>query len=402
MISVSEAKKIIQTHTQLLPPVTIALSRANGLVLAEDIFAKVSVPNFHQSAMDGYAFRFDDYLQTKELTIQGEIAAGDSAKEALAPHHAIRIFTGAAVPANADTVVIQEKTEVKEDRLIIHDEQLQQGSNVRTKGFEINKGELALAKGTVLSPAAIGFLAGVGITEVGVYPKPTVYIIVTGKELQKPGNPLQHGQVYESNSVMLQAALQQLHITNINVVFADDDVNEIQAAITAALTQADLVLLTGGVSVGNYDFVVKAAEASGVQQLFHKVKQRPGKPLYVGVKENLAAGRQDKLVFGLPGNPASVLSCYYNYVVTAIEEITGRKNLIEKRHLPLTVPFRKKIALTQFLKAFYDEKGVKPLSAQESFRLSSFSIANCLVVLPEEKFEFNEGEMVETLILPYL
>lgn len=395
MVSVEEAKKIIQANTKLLAPVTMPLSKTSGLVLAEDVYANVSVPNFHQSAMDGYAFCFKDYLQAKELIIRGEVAAGDKGDEPLIPNHAVRIFTGAPVPANADTVVMQEKTEVINNKLIILDEQIQQGSNVRAEGSEIKKDDLALTRGAVLTPAAIGFLAGIGITEVSVYPKPSVHIITTGKELQKPGAPLQHGQVYESNSFMLQAALQQLHITDNTIVFAGDDVAEIQTAINDALSKADLILLTGGVSVGDYDFVVQAAQANDVQQLFHKVKQRPGKPLYVGKKEN-------KIVFGLPGNPASVLSCFYNYVITAIEELTGKKNLIEKKYLPLATSFNKKISLTQFLKAVCNENEVMPLQAQESFRLSSFSVANCLIVLPEEKMDFAQGEIVETLILPYL
>jgi len=129
--------------------------------------------------------------------------------------------------------------------------------------------------------------------------------------------------------------------------------------------------------------------------LFHKVKQRPGKPLYAGT-------RHEKIIFGLPGNPASVLSCFYNYVITAIECMTGQQNIVSKRWLPLATAFSKKITLTQFLKATSNDKNVTPLAAQESFRLSSFSLANCLIILPEEKLDFAEGEMVETLVLPYL
>jgi molybdopterin molybdotransferase len=371
------------------------LTEASGLVLAEDVHANCNVPNFNQAAMDGYALRYDDLTKIKEFDSSNEIAAGDVANYFTPRHHAVRIFTGATVPNELDTVVMQEQVEVKNGKITVLEQEISKGSNVRLAGSEISKGDLALPKGSFVSPAAIGFLAGVGITEVLVYPKPIVSVIVTGKELIKPGQPLLEGQVYESNSLLLKSALGQLHIYDVTVHAVSDDLNETMYALSNALEHTDIILLTGGVSVGDYDFVVKAAEACGVEQLFHKVKQRPGKPLYVGKKEN-------KIIFGLPGNPASVLTCFYNYVVVAIECMTGQQNLIPKKWLPLSTSFNKKMLLTQFLKAISDDKQVTPLIAQESFRLSSFSIANCLVVLPEQKLSFVEGEMVETLVLPYL
>lgn len=395
MISVNDAINKIKSATNLLLPVKLPLSEAAGLVLAENAFARCSVPNFNQSAMDGYALRFDDLLKTKEFYVSQEIAAGDRDITLIKGQNAVRIFTGAMLPQQLDTVVMQEKVELQDNRITVLDNELTKGSNVRLTGSEINKGDLALAEGSLLTPAAIGFLAGVGTKDVLVYPKPSVHIIVTGKELVKAGEELGEGQVYESNSLLLQTALKQFHIDTISVDFIGDDLEGTKKAIAKALIHSDLILLTGGVSVGNYDFVVKAAEACGIEQLFHKVKQRPGKPLYSGRKNK-------KIIFGLPGNPAAVLSCFYNYVVVAIERMTGRKNLLEKKWLPLAESFSKKIKLTQFLKARFDEKNVTPLPAQESFRLSSFSLANCLIVLPEEKLDFVEGEVVETLVLPYL
>lgn len=395
MISVLEAINKIRNNTSLLPSQKKSISDAVGLVLVQDIIAPISIPNFNQSAMDGFAFRFADFSATNKFTVIGEVAAGDHFKALTPSNHAVRIFTGATVPPDLDTVVMQEKTEIKDGKLIVKDEELIQWSNVRMKGSEIRKGELALSGGTLLTPAAIGFLAGLGITELMVYPSPIVHIIVTGKELKKPGSPLQPGQVYESNSFMLKAALQQFGIKDIHIDVATDDLDETKNLISSALNAADLVLLTGGVSVGDYDFVVQASEACGVETLFHKVKQRPGKPLYSGKKGQ-------KILFGLPGNPASVLSCFYNYVTTAIECMTGKKGLLQKKFLPLAEPFTKKVKLTQFLKAVCTDKEVAVLQAQESYRLSSFSLANCLVVLPEDKTDFLKGAIVETLVLPYL
>ncbi len=392
MISVEEAKKIVVNNSKRLSPLKLSLDEAAGLVLAEDVYASLDIPAFDQSSMDGYAFRFEDYHQNKTLIVNGEVPAGLTDHFVLQPQQAARIFTGAAVPEGADTVVMQEKISLENNQLIIHDEDLMKGNNVRPKGSEISKGSLALAKESFLSPAAIGFLTGMGVTEVNVYPKPSVSIIVTGKELQQPGKPLQHGQVYESNSFTLKAALHQLHIYNVITYSADDDPAILQNTLTQALQKADIVLLTGGVSVGDYDYVIKAASGCGVTQLFHKVKQKPGKPLYFGTRNN-------QLVFGLPGNPSSVLSCFYQYVIPALEKLTAQKNIIKIIRLPLGKPYTKKTGLTHFLKARHDDKQVIPLDAQESYRLSSFALADCLIKLEENKSDFKEGDMVEVHIL---
>jgi molybdopterin molybdotransferase len=395
MISVNEAIERVKNNTVFLSPVFMPLQRSVGLVLAEDIIAGINLPAFDQSSMDGYAFRFADYNSSNKFRVVGEAAAGDNRTFSFESQEAVRIFTGAPVPEGLDTVVMQEKTEVNDNHVIVLDESLVAGSNVRPAGVEIKKGELALANETLLTPAAVGFLAGLGVTEVTVYPNPVVHIIVTGKELQQPGTPLQRGQVYESNGIMLRAALEQLHIRNITIASVGDDLAETTAALHQALETADLILITGGVSVGNYDFVVQAAEECGVEKLFHKVAQRPGKPLYCGVKDEC-------VVFGLPGNPASVLSCFYNYVVIAIEKQTGKKELIKRNQLPLQAGIHKSIPLRQFLKAVCTDDGVLPLPAQESFRLSSFSVANCLIDLPEETHNYQKGDVVEVLLIPYL
>ena len=393
MISVSEAKNIVRTNTEPLIPVTVPLQQAAGLVLAEDIFASVDIPAFNQSAMDGYAFAFGDYSAANTLQIAGEVPAGVSVNFENVAGKAVRIFTGAPVPKGADTVVMQEKTTVENNCLLILDEQLVQGSNVRQKGSEIKAGALGLQKGTFLSPAAIGFLAGIGVAQLKVYPKPAVTLIVTGKELQQPGKPLQAAQVYESNSLTLRAALQQLHIFKIEVIVVDDDIDVLQKTLRESLQTSDIVLLTGGISVGDYDFVLQAAEWCGIEKKFHKIKQRPGKPLYFGKK-------QATTIFGLPGNPSSVLTCFYEYVIPAIEEMTMRKGIIMTEQLILGKAYSKKTGLTHFLKGKKEGNFVYALDAQESYRLSSFANADCLICLPENKEEFNDNDLVEVHILP--
>jgi molybdopterin molybdotransferase len=390
VITVAEAKHIISTNVTVLKPVTVSLLHARGKVLAADVFATVDIPAFPQSAMDGYAFAFDD-LQ-KELIIEGEMAAGSSFPIEVTEGKAIRIFTGAPVPAGADTVVMQEKVKTENGVLIIEDEKLQRNSNVRPIGSEIKAGELALPKGSLLTAAAIGFLAGIGVTEVSVIPDPVISIILTGNELQEPGKPLSYGQVYESNSFGLTAALESLHLPVHQVYKAEDDPEVLTAILQQALNESDLVLLTGGVSVGDYDFVLQAAEKCGVTQQFHKVKQRPGKPLFFGTKN-------EKVVCGLPGNPSSVLTCFYEYVTEALAIQTKRPLQLKTVQTLLAKDCKKAPGLTHFQKAYYDGQTVLPLTAQESYKLNSFATANCLLVLDGEKevYEANDAVTIHLL-----
>lgn len=393
MITVEEAKKIIEQNASALHPVELSLQDAAGKILSDDVYAAMDIPAFPQSSMDGYAFSFSDWGPDKKLIIEGEIPAGSVEEITLAPGKAVRIFTGAPVPPGADTVVMQEKTTVVNNELTIGDELIQPKTNVRPKGSEIKAGELALNKGDLLSAAAVGFLAGLGITNVKVFPDPAISLIMTGKELQQPGKSLEYGQVYESNSFTLIAALNHLHFRDIKIYRSDDDLEQLTGILNDALEHSDLILLTGGVSVGDYDFVLKAAGNCAVSTLFHKLKQRPGKPLFLGKKEQ-------KLVFGLPGNPSSVLTCFYQYVLPALEIISKRKVSLQTISVPLSKAFLKTAPLTFFLKGFYDGVTVSVLDAQESYRLSSFAKANCLVQINEEVTECREGELVEVHILP--
>ena len=393
MISVSEAKKIVNQNVVALAPITLPLSKSSGLVLGENVYAATDIPAFPQSSMDGYAFSFAGWQQNKKLKVVGEVAAGSNEVFILAPENAVRIFTGAAVPPGADTVLMQEKIRIENGELKIEDESLQAGNSVRPKGSEIKAGALALERGITLTPAAIGFLAGIGVNEAKIYPNPVISIIITGNELQQPGQQLQNGQVYESNSFALKAVLQQLHVDKTQIFYVADKPELVTDTLEKVLQQSDVVLLTGGVSVGDYDFVLQAATECGVHKLFHNVKQRPGKPLYFGKRE-------DKLVFGLPGNPSSVLTCFYEYVLPALEILTKRKLSLQGIQVPLSRSFNKTALLTHFLKGFYNGSNVTVLDAQESYRLSSFARANCLVQINEEVTECKQHEMVEIHLLP--
>lgn len=393
LIEVSEAKNLIREHIKTPDPVRVSIAVAAGLILAEDVYALTDVPPFNQSSMDGYALNYEGWKQHQTLQIEGLAQAGITETSPLQTQQACRIFTGAAVPPGADTVVMQERVDIQDGRLIIKDPGLQAGQNVRIQGSEAKKGELALEKGCLLNASAIGFLAGLGIHELMVHPKPTISVVLTGNELQQPGLPLAHGQVYESNSYALNAAIRETGILNVDIFSAEDDLKILIEVFGIALEQSNLILLTGGVSVGDYDFVIRAAEANGIEQIFHKIKQKPGKPIYFGKKG-------DKYVFGLPGNPASVLTCFYEYVYPAIAQLSNREKDLEKTEGILETDLKKPAGITHFLKAYFDGKFVKDLKAQESFRLSSFAKANCLIKLDENRTEYKAGEKVEIHILP--
>jgi molybdopterin molybdotransferase len=392
MISVHEAKKIVRQHVPVLPGSRVRLADAVDHVLAEDVYSATNFPPFNQSNVDGYAIAFREARE--KLLISDSIPAGPGTPRSLGPGQAMRIFTGAPIPAEADTVVMQENVEVNNNRLVIQDTQLTQGLNFRPAGTDMKQGDLALSQSDYLSPAAIGFLAGLGISHVNVVAKPSISIIITGSELQQPGNELFYGQVYESNSFMLRAALQQLHFDRVHILYEDDNLKRLTSTLESVLTSSDMVILCGGISVGEYDFVLQSANDCEVEKLFHKVKQRPGKPLYFGKKEN-------KIVFGLPGNPSSVLTCFYEYVSEALAIMTNIKPPVQTGRAKLANDVNKPAGLTHFLKGFLEAGEVAALNAQESYRLSSYAKANCLIQLEENETVYKKGTVVEVHLLPW-
>jgi molybdopterin molybdotransferase len=385
MLSVDEAREMIIANSKRLESVPMTLLDAAGLVLSKDIFAPYSIPAYPQSSMDGYALRFDGGHWPLKLV--GEMAAGSNKAFTLKQGEAARIFTGAAVPTGADTVLIQEKARVEGNLLHIEDPNLITGANVRPVGSEITKGHKALPAGALLTPAAIGFLAGMGVVEVEAVPMPRISIIVTGNELQQPGQPLEYGQVYEANSFTLLSALKQIGIEPLALYRSGDDPVQLTDILSNALEASDVILMTGGVSVGAYDFTTAAFDACGVQKVFHKIKQKPGKPILFGESGS-------KLVFGLPGNPASVLTCYYQYVLPALGMLCGKDLRLPTQTISLKNEYKKPAGLTHFLKGYYDGISVELLSGQESYKLNSFARANCLAEIPEATTSLETGSEI--------
>jgi molybdopterin molybdotransferase len=388
MISVAEAKKLLLANTPAPLAVQLPLAQAGGYVLAEALYSPIDMPPFAQSAMDGYALSFGQLPADAVLPVRHTIQAGAAELPQLQAGEAIRIFTGAPVPPGADTVVIQEKVELVEGGIRLLDPELKAGANVRPPASQTQKGALAAPAGTRLNAGSIGFLAGLGLSEVSVFAAPATGLLITGKELVAPGTPLQLGQVYESNSASLRAALAEGGMAPVLVRQVEDEAGQTYAAIREGLASCRLLLITGGISVGDYDFVHAALQRAGVETLFYKIKQRPGKPLYCGRKG-------DTLVFGLPGNPASVLSCFYQYVLPAIRQMKGLSaEAAAPLYKTLSEDFSKKSGLTFFLRAKWAGEQVEILPAQESYKMNAYLESNCLVELEEEETHIPKGSSV--------
>ena len=391
MITVEEAFKLVKNNiTPNEKTILIELNNSLGYVLALDVFSPINMPPFRQSAMDGFALNLHNKSNYK---IIDEIKAGDEHQPILNKGEAVRIFTGSAVPKTANTVIMQEKVTVKGIHLSINNT-VSKNKNIRPLGEQVKEGALALKKGTKLTSAAIGFLLALGIYEVSVYDKPKIGIVTTGNELVEAGQKLTYGKIYESNSGMLQNGLKALGFSKVTVNKIKDDYQTTLKSLEKIISKNDMVLISGGISVGDYDFVGKALLEIGTKQIFYKVKQKPGKPLFFGKLNS-------KPVFALPGNPASALSNFYIYVHPALERLSGNINFsINKGIAILDSDFIKKGDRVQFLKAHHENGKVTILEGQSSAMLHTFATANVLVYKPCNINDYVKGDTVQIIHLP--
>ncbi len=391
MILVEEAIQLVKNNTKpLLKKTNKPVEKAGGYILFKDIYSPINMPPFRQSAMDGYALNLHDDLS---FNLIGEVKAGDSHQIILKKGDAVRIFTGAPVPNTANAVMMQENVKADSNKITI-EHNLSEEHNIRPLGEQVKEGDVALKKGTKLTPAAIGYLISLGITEVSVYKKPSIALVTTGNELIKAGQPLSYGKIYESNSIMLQNALYNLKFYDITLHKVADDYEKTKSKLQSVLTQNDLVIVTGGISVGDYDFVGKSLIELNTKEIFYKVKQKPGKPLFFGKKE-------DTLIFALPGNPAAALSCFYAYVYIALQKMMNREALELPRITAKSLSnFEKRGDRSQFLKAIYNTGEVEILEGQNSSMLQTFALSNALVFIPEMVSNISLNDEVEVILLP--
>lgn len=402
MLGVEEARDKILEHLSMGPVQVLPLQSVLGMVLAAPVRAQVDVPAFDNSAMDGFAL--DHHVTSTassaspvRLPIAGFQAAGKVDFGSLKPGLALRIATGAYIPWDVTAVVKLE--EVSEDNSeIILTQPVAEGAHIRRRAEETSNGEIVLEAGVALTASVLGYLTSIGVAEVPVHARPRVGVVPTGTELVPLGGALGPGQIYDSNSVALAAAMQTDGIAARVYPPLKDDVDLQQAAIAKVMSENEIVIITGGVSVGHYDHVKSILTQLEVQPLFWKLRQKPGKPLFVGV-------RGEQMIFGLPGNPASSLISYYEYVRPALRKLMGhRAPLLPERHLPCEASLTKEAGKTHFLRArittHNGECSVAPCQGQGSHSLKSFAETNALIVLPEDVTHVDAGERVVVHVLP--
>lgn len=403
MISFEQAKKLIEKNTKPLSAEKVFLKNALGSVLAQDIRSPLSVPSFDNSAMDGFAFRSADTSHaTLErpvyLKINGTVKAGDSRRMTLKSGEAFRIMTGAMIPHGADTVIPNEAAAMR-DALLTFLDPFGRGKHVRYQGEELKKGRKVLLKNVVINPGTIGFLASLGKDRIKVFGKPSVSLIATGSELVRPGLRLPHGKIYDSNSWMVSSCLEKMGLCPSFVKTLPDKPNRLRKTIGAALKKSDVVVLTGGVSAGDYDYVKTILDESDVREIFWKVNQKPGKPLYFGKQGKV-------LVFGLPGNPAAVFTSFYEYVFPVLRRMMGfRPPYLQNDRIPLVSDVTPDRSRTLFLKARTILKNKRrsavPLKHQGSHMISSLCQTDSFIVASPSDRPFRKGQKINVHYLPY-
>ena len=420
-----------------LAPTELSLSDANGLVLAENVTASVPLPSFDNSAMDGYAVRVGDVAAASErapvtLPVVGEIAAGDTGAYALAPGTSIRIMTGAMLPHGTEAVVPVEWTDGGAARVTVYG-RVEPGHALRPAGEDARAGEVLVSAGTMLRPMHIAVIAATGRGTVRVRPRPRVVVLSTGNELAEPGTPIVPGRIWDSNSFMIAAAAREAGCLAYRQAIVPDNPDEVLPAIEDQLARADLMITTGGVSMGGEHDVVKAALRRLGSVSFRKVAMQPGMPQGFGtvaltssaasegrtrrgliaslaergeVAERAvgSAGDGERVpIFTLPGNPVSAYVSFQVFVRPAIGALQAYDHLgLEMTRAELTGPLRSPPGRRSFLRGVLDRgRGrVAPLTGQGSHQVATLGKANALIIVPEWVVQMAQGESVEVLVLP--
>jgi len=389
LLTVAEAQGRVLARVRPLPAETVRIEDAAGRVTAEAARAVVDLPPFESSAMDGFAVRAADLPGT--LPVVAHIAAGSPAPRTLAAGEAMAISTGGVVPDGADAVVPVEYV-VQNDNTIEVAEGVAEGAHVRPRGGDVAAGEVVVGAGVRLGATQIGALAAAGIAELRCARRPRVVVLTTGSELARPGEPLRPGQVYEANGLMLAAAFAAVGAEVETLPAVADDESAHREALARGLAAADVLVTSGGVSVGPHDLVRGIEAELGVEEVFWQVAVKPGKPVSFGV-------RGESLVFGLPGNPVSSLVGCELFVKPALRALQGlRESLPRFEPGRLGAPLRRNAARDELVRARSrldrDEILLEPLAGQESHMIVAAAAADALVHVPRGEGELAAGAAV--------
>lgn len=396
MITIKEALNIIKDSTQNIGIEKVDLMSSLNRVLAEDIYSKDTLPPFNKSAMDGYAIKFEDTLNCSEenevrLNIIGTIKAGDYYTDELRHGDALKIMTGAAVPNGANAVIQIEKVSIDNDIVTIT-EVVKLDTNIIKMGEEIKEGDIALTKGKLIRPTEIGFLASLGYSKVEVYKKPKVAILTTGDELLSIDSPLENGKIRNSNEYSLMALCKNLDVEYISLGIVADDKDILKEKMIFALKEADIVITSGGVSAGDFDFIEDVLNQIGADTKITSVAIKPGKPITFATIDN-------KLIFGLPGNPLSVITTFDTFVKPAIKNVMGHDNYSDSLIKVVagdsfkTKNDREKYVYVNII--IEDDKYVAyNLGSQCSNHLMTMSKANGIMIVPGYINKVNPGDVL--------
>lgn len=394
LVTISQARELVEAAVHPLPAEQVPIDEALDRTLAADLRADGDVPSFPSSAMDGYAVRSGASRRTLELV--GESKAGAPSDRTLQPHQAIRISTGGAVPAGADAVIRQEDV-TSTATTITTSTETAPGDNIRQPGEDIRGGSVVLTAGTTLGALELGVAVAAGAGALAVHRRPIVRVLCTGDELCAPGDPLGPGQIHNSNAPMLTALALRAGATTAPAQRLPDDPGQTERALAEALDHADVVLISGGISVGPHDHVKPALAALGVHQRFWGVALKPGKPTWFGTKG-------ETLVFGLPGNPVSVVVTFALFARPALDTLQGRTPRSgPEAHATLATAVKRSPTREQALRVRLERRGgttvATPSGNQGSHVLTSLVTADALALIPRGDGFQAEGS---TIVLEYL
>lgn len=371
----------------------ISLEQAVNRICSENIISPINVPSFDNSAMDGYAVRLADLAQSLTLSVAGKSFAGVPFTGEWVAQSTVRIMTGAMLPAGADAVVMQEEVTVNEDGSVTFPANIKCGQNIRRIGEDVKQGDVVLAKGSLLNTVSLPLLASLGIDKVKVFPRLKVAVLSTGDELVPVGQPLKEGQIYDTNRFTVKLMLEKLNCEILDFGLLPDNEQEFEKAFVKAQQQADLVITSGGVSVGEADFTKTVLEKVGKIN-FWKIAMKPGKPFAFGKLENA-------WFCGLPGNPVSALATFYQLVQPVIAKLSGYSQWKAPQRFSAiaTTKMKKAPGRLDFQRGYYQVNGngkieVQPIGFQGSHLFSSFVKSNCFIVLERERGNVETGETV--------